>query len=437
MQPGGPDLVIGLQAVCLIMLLYHVLIAPAGFWQTAGGKRRRHPADPSLPADPPRHRFAVIVPAHNEEAVLCPLLRNLRGLDYPADLYDVYVVADNCTDRTAAVALCEGARVLERRDPRRRGKAFALKFAFDRILGPAGEGAPPYDAFVVVDADNLVAPNFLRAMATRLARGERVIQVYLDVKNPNDTWVTASFAISYWVSNRFWCLARANLGLTVPLGGTGMCIDVGVLRTVGWGTETLTEDLEFTARALLGGVRTHWAHEAAVYDEKPLTFAGSWAQRLRWVQGGVQVACRHAGALLWRGLRQRDAVMLEGAVLLCRPFFLVVATAAALIRLSLRHLGLPWFYAGALSPEVAWGALFSLQWLLPLVSIWLDRVPLRPFRFLPLFPLFVYSWIPITWLGVIRARRSTWTHTRHTRGITYEELRAQRADTCRVRVQGL
>lgn len=409
-----------------MVLLYHVLIIPAGLWYRPGVSLRRF-----------RHRFAVIIPAHNEETVIGPLLQNLRGLDYPAGLYDVYVVADNCADRTAALARLEGARVLERHDPHCRGKAFALEYAFLHILGSAGERAGGYDAVVIVDADNLVAPNFLQAMAARLERGERVIQGYLDVKNPNDTWVTASFAISYWVSNRFWCLARSNLGLTVPLGGTGMCIDTGVLRTVGWGTETLTEDLEFTARALLRGVRTHWAHEAAIYDEKPLTFAGSWTQRLRWVQGGVQVACRHAWSLLWRGLSRRDPVMLEGAVLLCRPFFLVLMTGAALIRLVFRYLGLPWFYAGVLSPEAVWWILFSLQWLLPLVAIRLDRLPLRPFRFLPFFPLFVYSWIPIAWLGVIRARRATWNHTRHTRGITYEELRAQRTSPCQARTQGL
>ena len=398
------------QSLLLFVTAYHALLLPAGL-------RWRRP-----PLAPPRRSFAILVPAHDEEAVIGELVDNLRELRYPRELYDVYVVADNCSDGTAAAARARGAYVFERYDPRRRGKPYAIEYALQRLWSLPRR----YDAVVIVDADNLVAPDFLLAMNARLEAGEQVIQGYLDVKNPNDTWVSASFALSYWVSNRFWCLAKHNLGFTVPLGGTGMCIATEALRQVGWGTDTLTEDLEFTVRAALRGIRTTWAHEAVVYDEKPLTLVQSWRQRLRWVQGGVQVASRYLLPLLVEGFRRRDPVLLEAAVMICRPFYVAGALfLGALSYLAGRHYDatyLPVLHV----PEQAWLALAAVQYLLPLAAVRLDGVPLRPYRFLPLFPLFAYTWLPITCLGVLRAQRREWVPTRHTRSISYRDLAQER-----------
>ncbi len=401
-----------LQGVVLLYTVYHLAFIPAGF---------RTPR--SVRPHPPEKSFAIVIPAHNEEAVLGQLLENLKSLDYPRHLYDVYVVADNCTDATARIAREGGATVIERWNPALRGKGHALDYAFRRLE----TGPRRYDAVVIVDADNLVAADFLAAMNTRLCRGERIIQGYLDVKNPDDTWISAGFAMSYWVSNRFWCLAKHNLGLSVPLGGTGMCIDMALLREVGWATETLTEDLEFMVKSLARGVKTTWAHEAVIYDEKPLTFVQSFRQRLRWVQGGVQVARRYFGALLWEGLRRSDAAILEGAVLLCRPFYLVLATALGLFSLVASR-----YYSFTptllkLVPVEVWWALGAVQFVLPLLALVMDRVPLRPYRFLPLLPVFAYSWVLVTWCGVFLSHRHGWSHTRHTRSISYGELVQERS----------
>jgi cellulose synthase/poly-beta-1,6-N-acetylglucosamine synthase-like glycosyltransferase len=108
-----------------------------------------------------------------------------------------------------------------------------------------------YDAVCVFDADNLVHPDFLREMNSRLCKGERLIQGYLDSKNPNDTWISGVFSISFWVVNHVWHLAKYNIGLSSCLGGTGMCISTDILRRHGWGATCLTEDMEFTMKALL------------------------------------------------------------------------------------------------------------------------------------------------------------------------------------------
>lgn len=404
--------ILAAQALVLFFTLYHALLIPAGFWV----RRSRSEV-------PPEKSFAILIPAHNEEAVIGELLDNLEHMHYPRYLYDVYVIADNCTDGTTAVTRARGAQVIERFDPERRGKGYALDHAIRWLWRQPRH----YDAVVILDADNLASPDFLRAMNARLCRGERVIQGYLDVKNPNDTWVSACFAISYWASNRFWCLAKNNLGFTVPLGGTGMCIDADLLREIGWGAATLTEDLEFAVRAALHGVRTTWAHEAAVYDEKPLTFAQSWRQRLRWVQGGVQVALLYLPIVLAEGIRRRDPVLLECALMVCRPFYLTVASLFGLSSFLAIWLGGADPRLWDLIPRGAWYALGGVQFLLPILAMALDRVPLRPYRFLLLFPLFAYSWIPLTCLGVFRSRHREWSHTQHTRGISYRELLQDRS----------
>jgi glycosyltransferase involved in cell wall biosynthesis len=141
--------------------------------------------------------------AHNEEAVIVEHVRNLRALDYPRDLYDVVVVADNCTDGTAELAADEGALVWRRKNIKQRGKGHALRWAlYER------SDVCDYDAVCVLDADNLCAPNFLREMALQLADGHEVIQAYLDSKNPRDSWVAASYASAYWFMNRFRRRAR-------------------------------------------------------------------------------------------------------------------------------------------------------------------------------------------------------------------------------------
>ena len=188
----------------------------------------------------------MVVAAHNESKVIGELIRNLYELNYPKELYDIYVVADNCSDNTADIAGEKGAYVIERFNKKEKGKGYALEYAFNHIFAMDIQ----YDAVVVFDADNLVSPDFLRIMNCRLQKGEKIIQGYLDTKNAGDTWITKSIYIGYLLTNRFWQLSKYNLGLTCALGGTGMCISVDLLKQYGWGMTSLTEDLEFQTKAL-------------------------------------------------------------------------------------------------------------------------------------------------------------------------------------------
>jgi cellulose synthase/poly-beta-1,6-N-acetylglucosamine synthase-like glycosyltransferase len=400
----------GLGWAQIAFVVYTLLLSLAGF-------RRSAPRCLLTP----RNSFAIVVPAHDEERVIGCLVDSCLALNYPRQLFDIVVVADNCSDRTAQVARAHGARVIVRYDPRDRSKARALEYAFPRVLMRRR-----YDAVVVLDADNLIQPDFLRVMNTELLSGHRIIQGRMDAKNAGDTWISAASAMSVWASNRFWFLAKCRLGLSSALGGTGMCIASDVLDSIGWGATSLTEDLEFTMKALAAGIRTYWAHDAVVYDEKPLTFRQSWNQRLRWIRGQAAVAWRYVPVLLLRALRERDVTCLDSVFQLLQPIYAVLGGVMMLVVMLPGRRLLLGPVLGALLFSHTWQIAWSMQYLLtltlPAIALLLDGGPRRALRFMPLYPLFLYSWIVLAWVGVATCRRKTWLHTQHTRAIAIDDL---------------
>ena len=225
-----------------------------------------------------KHRFIIALPANNEESVIANLIKSLQIQDYDKSLYDIYVIADNCTDGTANVARENGAIVYERFDEDKKTKGYALNWFLDKMKDKKDD----YDALLVFDADNVVDKNFLNVMNKKLCQGEVLVQGYRDIKNPTDTWVSGGYAIFYWTMNRLYHLARYNMGLSPLINGTAFMVKWDILIDEGWNTKTLTEDIEFALINISKGVKLGWAKDAIVYDEQPLTFKQSWKQRERW-----------------------------------------------------------------------------------------------------------------------------------------------------------
>lgn len=370
----------------------------------------------------PEKSFALVVAAHDEEAVIGPLVKNLLSLEYPQQLYDVFVIADNCTDRTALIARKAGANVYQRFNNEKKGKGYALEWMFHRLF----KMERTYDAVVIFDADNLVKENFLIEMNSKLCQGAKVVQAYLDSKNPYDTWVTNAFAITFWVQNRLLQLARYNMGLSNVLGGTGMCISTDVLQEYGWGATSLTEDLEFSAKALLHGVKTTWAHDAVVYDEKALTFMQAWNQRKRWAQGQVDVAGRYLLPLIFKGIKERQFMYVDTAIHLFQPALVMLASFFTLINMVSFFQNSYMNIFSSVVPWTLWQILSAIQLVYPVAALALERVPWRGYVGLIFYPIFIYSWIPIVFLGFVHHKDTQWSHTKHVRSISYEEVVKQK-----------
>ena len=400
-----------LQWVFVLYTFYTIAMPLAGLWT-------RQLSPDAAPAS----RFAIVIPAHNEGRVVGQLIESCLALRYPRDLFDVFVIADNCDDDTAVVAEAAGARVIRRQNRNARGKGFALDYAFSQILASPDR----YDAFVIFDADNLVHPDFLRVMNAHVVRGDKVIQGRMDAKNPTDTWVSATFAMSVWVSNRFWFLAKYNLGFSSVLGGTGMCVSCDLIRQIGWGAHSFTEDLEFTMKALQHGIKTTWAHNAICYDEKVQTFSASWTQRKRWVQGQATVARMHLLNMGWRGLFQASPVFLEAAFQIFSPFYLMLGSFLMVLTYAVPGQFLLDPVLHHLDTSAFWVVVAGVEYMLPLLAAVMDRAPLRALIFLPFYPIFLDSWIPLTWVGMFSPRPRHWTHTEHTRAVSHHELMALR-----------
>ncbi len=372
----------------------------------------------------PNKSFAVLVAAHNEEQVVGALMENLKQLDYPKHLYDVFVICDNCTDRTAEIVRAHGMNACVRTNQNLRGKGYAIEWMLKELWAMPRQ----YDAVVMFDADNLAAPNFLNEMNNDLCSGARVIQGYIDTKNPEDSWITASYGVSYWYINRLWQLSRSNLNMANFLGGTGMCFETNLLKEIGWGATSLVEDLEFTMRSVMRGVYPKFNYEAKVFDEKPLTFKASARQRLRWMQGHFTVARRYFFPLLWRAIKERSLVKLDLALYGVNVYIVLLTfllTAIIWVDSS--------FFDG---PNIA-----NLYGYLPLwlsftaiaanvftfmIAMILEKVKYKKvYMYLVLFPIYLLSWYPITVYAFFTQNNKQWSHTEHTRVVRLEEVQSK------------
>ena len=319
-------LILAQAPVALMVLYLDMLSFAAVLW-------RRKPA----PA-PPRHRFAVLVPAHDEELLLPRLLCSLDDLDYPRELYDVYVVADNCTDRTAAIAADAGALVYERSDDHLRGKGYALRW----LLGQIAERGTPYDAYVILDADSVVATNFLGVMNAHLARGDQAIQSYYGVLNREESWPSALRYVALALYNGLRPRGRDALGLSAGLRGNGMCFAAPIVDRFGWEAFTLAEDAEFHLQLVSAGITVRYAPEATVLAEMPTALSQARSQNVRWERGRLQMLRSFGPRLLAQGLRTRNPVLVDAvAEQLVPPLSILsgLTALAALVTTVLRVRG--------------------------------------------------------------------------------------------------
>ncbi len=370
-----------------------------------------------------KHKFMAIIPAHNEETVIGNLVESLKNQNYNKELYDIYVIADNCTDNTAKVAEQMGAIVYERFDETKKTKGYAL----DWFLQQKIKEDAPYDAICIFDADNIVDKNFLTAMNKKLCQGEEVVQGYRDIKNPTDNWITSGYALFYWTMHRFYHLARYNLGLSPLLNGTGFMVSFNVIKEKnGWKTVTLTEDIEFSLQRILEGKRLGWSTEAIVYDEQPTGFKQSWSQRSRWTVGHMQCMKEYTAKLAEAAKEKKTMMSIDGFLYIIGsiPMFIITLillgsnfilyaldgmTQAELIINILRYL-LPTFLFPSLTAAFV---------------MFLDGKPIKPMiKGFFTYPFFMGSWLLINFKCLFK-RETTWEKITHNRSIKIDDVREE------------
>lgn len=284
--------------------------------------------------------FAILIPAHNEQAVLGILLDSLSQLVYPRDRFTVYVVADNCTDDTAGLARATGwVRVYERFDSKQRGKGFALNW----IMQNLEEDQCRHDAYIILDADSIVTPTFLQSMSQALARGARALQGCNAVLNVTDSPSTALRWLALTLMNHVRPLGRNGLGASSNLSGNGMCLSRALLEQYPWRAFALAEDYQYYLTLIEHGERVRYVPDALVRSQMPTTFSQMRTQDIRWESSsGGESKWRVALRLLKAGLRNRDFARLEAiGELLTPPLSLLVGASLLALILSFVVWSLP------------------------------------------------------------------------------------------------
>ena len=380
--------------------LYFIVIAALGAFK----KPKIHPfSDPS-------RRLAAVIAARNEEPVIGQLVESLMDQRYPRELFDVFVIVNNCTDDTSGAAERAGAKVIECTIPTKT-KGEVLNFAFGALVDL------DYDAFVIFDADNVVHPGFFQAVNNARAAGIITAQGFRDSKNADDNWIAGGTATFYWGMCRLYNRARNNLGMSCALNGTGLMVSVQLLRDIGWGFHTLCEDLEFSAQCALSGTKIGWMEDAITYDEQPVKFTDSFVQRRRWTAGTFQCFKRYGRRLLKRAVSHRSThcmdmlVVFTGTIvqLLCFIPPVLVTVSYAMLAAN----GLPaWMGYLRFIAMMALGMTIVPIAISLVIGIAVKKMSKKRLSAVLLFPVYVTTWMIANVLCLF-TRPPKWKHIRH------------------------
>lgn len=353
-----------------------------------------------IPRAQPSVRFACVIAARNEARVIGALIESILRQDYPRALFDVYVLPNNCRDNTALCALQAGAKLIHP------GSEITCKG--DALHAAIGLLLPErYDAFCVLDADNVLDAHFLSRMNDAFCAGAQVVKSAMRVKNPEDGALCGCYGLYFALFDFFFSRARMACGLSAKLVGTGFAVHRSVLQTLGgWNSCMIAEDAEFASLCAERGIRIWFQPEAVTYDEAPVSFKVSLRQRRRWASGVMDVGIMYA-AQLWLGIFSGGALRaLDMLLMLMQPYcqticFLLTAALCASEPGASRLCGLflslipGYFGAVALAQMLRKTQRLDCGW-----------------KSLLLFPVFMASWLPINVVSFFFRTRA-WSEIRH------------------------
>lgn len=359
----------------------------------------------TFPEAPIDKRYAVLVSARNERAVIGNLIRDIQTQTYPSALIDIWLVADNCTDDTAQIARDLGCNVVERFDQTKVGKGYALTYLLDTMIDDGT--ADRYDAFFVFDADNRLDPHYIAEMNKAFQSGFRILTSYRNSVNLSDNWVSSGSALWFIRESRFLNSSRMRLGTSCHVGGTGFMFSREIMnRNKGWKFHLLTEDLEFTMDSVLHGDRVGYCGTAILYDEQPVTFRQSWRQRLRWSKGFLQVFRYYGPALIKRAVRERDFSAVDLTLLICP--FMVLGVIRVVLGLLFAAFGFV-TWPSQLASLTNWSSVIVTSMLtlmgLAALTIIVERDQIGAtnkelFAYVLSFPIYMLSYVPISFQAI-------------------------------------
>ncbi len=238
--------------------------------------------NPTIPISNDHPRFAILIPARDESRVISGLLESIAGQTRSVSMQDVYVIVEQESDPTIAIAKKYQAQVIVRRHLDQKGKGYALQEALTAIFA----NHQNYDAYFIFDADNILDKNFIMEMEKTYRQGYDIGIGYRNCKNGNSNWIASCSTLTFSLLNTIMNRKRIKYQANVIISGTGYFIKGDIVsKWQGFPFHTLTEDYELTLYSILNGYKTYYNEEACYYDEQPTTYHQSRVQRTRWIRG--------------------------------------------------------------------------------------------------------------------------------------------------------
>ncbi|MCI5604993.1 MAG: glycosyltransferase [Clostridia bacterium] len=362
------------------------------------------------------HRYAVLISARNEENVIATLVDSLHHQDYPQELIDIYVIADNCTDKTADEAQKAGAIVFVRNDMENVGKGYALDYALHKIADEHDKDF--YDGFFVFDADNILDTNYISAMNRTFSDGHKIITSYRNSTNYGTNWITAGYALWYIRESKFLNHSRMLLNSGCAISGTGFLVHKDVIQRIGgWKYFLLTEDIEFSIANAMAGEKIAFCSDAILYDEQPQTFKQSWTQRLRWARGFLQVFHKYGPRLIASIFKKNRSTCYDMTMTILPSIFITVLIAvinAAAVIIGICS-GEDWTPIVKSLCQWIFGA-YVMMFMIGLITTITENKRIhtstwKKIKYLFTFPIFLFTYAPISIVAIFK--NVEWEPTRH------------------------
>ena len=378
------------------------------------------------------HKFAAVISARNESAVIGQLIHSIKVQNYPSELIDVFVIADNCTDNTAEVAREAGAIVFPRFNTEQVGTGYALDYGVNVIRSQYADRG--YEAYCGFDADNVLDVNYFREMNKTFDNGAVASTSYRNSTNYDSNWISAGYAVWFLREAKFLNQARLTLNTSCAVSGTGFFVSAKIIeRNGGWKWHLLTEDIEFSANSILEGERISYTPTAVLYDEQPVTFRDSWNQRFRWAKGFYQVFW-HYGARLAKGIATNpkgrrvacydmlmsiapgmlltiisvtfNAIIIALAAAGLMSTGVMVASSVSSICFCLMNYMVFMFMFGVLTTFVEWDSIHSTTG--------------KKIRYMFTFPFFMLTYVPIALVALVK--KCNWKPIKHSINVDVREF---------------
>ena len=369
------------------------------------------------------HRFAVLIAARNEETVINHLIDIINTQTYDQGEVTVFVVADNCTDQTAACARKMGAIVYERFDQTKIGKGHAMEF----LLNQMEKDYAPFDGYFVFDADNVLDQNYILEMNKTFSDGYDIITSYRNSKNYGDNWISSGYAIWFLWESEFLNRGRMLLGTSCAVSGTGFFFSRRIIEKYGgWKFFLLTEDIQFTVDNVLSGEKIGYCRQAMLYDEQPVKFQQSFRQRMRWAKGFFQVFHRY-GLDLFKGSLQRNTSCYDMLMVIMPAIILTLFTL--IFNGSMILFGDYTTYQDDLIMMMMGRMILNMYFMLVFIATvttatqWknIHTTSFKKVAYIFTFPFFMFTYIPITIVAFFK--KVEWQPIEHSRAKTLAEIK--------------